>query len=148
MRRFLGSAWFPFLTCLVLGGVTAAAYAMLQPSGADISNGQLLKAMQIAGWAVGPVIAVLSLLIIGILNTIRRIVRLRTVGVLHLVVVLCGAVPWLIFSWIILDEPRYTAFARGAIDFVGRPMLWGSLAALIFAIILSFPLFFPTKKYA
>ena len=146
MRRFLSSAWFPLLMCLVLAGVTAAAFALLRPTGADVNNDQIVKAFQIAGWAVGPVIGLLSFIVICIVNLIRRIMRLRKVTLLHPVIVLIGIGPWLVFSWVMLDEPRYTPFARAAIDFVGRPMLWGSLVAALLTIVLSIPLIFSKKK--
>lgn len=146
MRKFLASAWFPFLACLVLGGVTVAAFAVLQPSGEDVGNSQVVAAFKIAGWVAGLVMGLLSLLLIGILNLVRRIVRLRKVALLHPVVVLLGVLPWLVFGWSLTGEPPYTAFARAAIEFVGRPMLWGALAATVFAILLSVPLLFPSRK--
>ncbi len=146
MRRFLSSAWFALLMCLVLAGVTVAAYAVLQPTGEDVGNSQVVTAFQIAGWAAGPVIGLLSFIVICILNLIRRIVRLRKKGLLHPVTVLIGIVPWLVFSWVVMDEPRFTPFARAAIDFVGRPMLWGSLTATLLTILLSIPLLFSSSK--
>lgn len=146
MRRFLASGWYPFLTALVLGGVTASAYALLKPDGADVGNSQIVEIFTIAGWAAGPVVALLSLILAGILNLIRRIVRLRQAAVLHPVTVLLSVMPWLVFSWQLTDEPRFTAFARAAIDFVGRPMLWGSLAASLFALLLALPLLLPARR--
>ncbi len=55
-------------------------------------------------------------------------------------------IPWLVFSWVLLDEPRYTGFAIAVMDFVARPMLWGSLVATLLTIILSLPLFFSSSK--
>jgi hypothetical protein len=144
MRKFLASFWFYFLICLVLGGVTAAAVAILKP-GADISNDQLLLAMKIAGWAAGPVIALLSLILIGILNLLRRLMRVRKTAFLHPIVIIVGIVPWFVFAWTLTDEPMYTDFARGAIEFVGRPMLWGSMVAILVTLLFSIPLLFPSK---
>lgn len=146
MRKFLASFWFPFLICLVMGGVTALAMHLLKPAGAEIDNYQLKTAMQIAGWAIGPVIALLSIIDIGILNLIRRIVRLRKVAILHPIVILICIVPWFIFAWILGDEPLYTDFARGVIEFVARPMLWGSLVAILLTVVLSIPVLLPVSK--
>ncbi len=146
MRRFLASAWFPLLTVLVMAGVSVAAYAMLKPTGDDVGNSQIVSVFKIVGWAIGPAIALLSLILIGILNLVRRIFQMRRVNILHPVVVLMGIVPWLIFSWVIMDEPRFTPIARAIIDFAGRPMLWGSLVATLFAIILSIPLFVGSRE--
>lgn len=146
MKRFLSTAWFPFLMCLVLMGVTVAAYAGLHPTGEGINNNQIIMAFGIAGWAAGPVIGFLSFVVICLLNLIRRIVRLRKTPLLHPITILIGIVPWLVFSWVILDEPRYTDFAEAAIDFVARPMLWGSLVGTLLTIILSIPLFITSKK--
>ena len=146
MRKFLASAGFPFLMALVMGGAAVAAYALLQPTGEDVGNSQIVQAFTYAGWAVGPVIFLLSFLLICILNLLRRIFRLRKLRLLHPIIVLLGIVPWLVFSWVLLDEPRYTAFARATIDFVARPMLWGSLMATLLTILLSIPLFFSASK--
>lgn len=146
MRRFLSSAWFPFFIALVMAGVTVAAYAALKPTGEDVTNHQVLQAFKIAAWAVGPVMGLLSLLLMGLLNLIRRMLRLRKVALLHPAVVLVGVLPWFIFGWSLTGEPRYTTFARAAIEFVGRPMLWGALVALLLTIVLSIPLFLSSSK--
>jgi hypothetical protein len=146
MRRFLASAWFPFLLCIVLGGMTVAAYAILKPTGEDVGNSQVVAAFKIAGWAAGPVIALLSLILIFVLNGLRRLLRIRKVSLLHPVIAILGIAPWLIFAWTVTGEPRFTPFARAAIDFVARPMLWGSLVACLLAILLSLPLLFSQKQ--
>lgn len=146
MRRFLASAWFPFFISLVFAGVTVAAYAVLQPNGEDIGNSELQRIATIAGWAIGPVAGLLSLIVAGILNVIRRIVRLRKVRLLHPLVVLLSVGPWLVLSWQLTEEPRYTPIARAVIDFAARELLWGSLIACALTLILSIPLLFPTQK--
>lgn len=146
MRRFLASAWFPFLTALFLGGVAVAAYALLKPLGADISNAEILRAAKIAGWVTGPVMAILSLLLMFVLNGIRRIVRLRKTALLHPVVVLCGTVPWLLFGWQLTGEPRYTPFGIAVIEFVARPMLWGGLVVTLVVLVFSIPLLVLSRK--
>ena len=145
MKRFLSSAWFPFVTCLILAAGATAAFALLKP-GADIDNGELSHAMTIAGWATGGATALVSWILIGILNLIRRIVRARRVSILHPVVVLIGVFPWVVFAWIMLDEPPYTMFARAAMEFVARPLLWGSLLATLFTLVMSIPVLIPSKK--
>ena len=146
MRRFVNSLGFAFLMSLVLSGVTVAAFALLQPTGEDVGNSQIVDAFKIAGWVTGPVVGLLSFIVISILNVLRRIFRLRMNAVFGPVVIFLGIVPWLIFSWVILDEPRYTAFARAVIDFVGRPMLWGSLVACILTVLFAIPVLIPSKK--
>jgi hypothetical protein len=146
MRRFLASAWFPLLISLTLAGITAAAFALLAPTGADVGNSEIVKWTGIAAWAAGPILGLLTFLLIGILNLIRRIVRLRKVAALHPVVVLAGVLPWLIFAWEVTGEPRFTPIARAVIDFIARPMLWGSLCAALLTIFLSIPLLFPAKR--
>ena len=146
MRRFLGSAWFALLVSLVLAGVTLAAYAVLKPTGEDVGNSQIVQAFTYAGWAAGPVIALLSFLLIAIVNLLRRMFRLRKIALLHPVTVLVGILPWFIFAWIVTDEPPFTPFARAAIEFVARPMLWGALVAIIFTLVCSLPLLFSKKK--
>ncbi len=145
MRRFLASTWFPLFVCIVLAGVTAAAYAMLKPTGDDIGNSQIQQIALIAGWAVGPIAGLLSYILIGILNTLRRLFRLRRNAMLHPIVVLLGISPWLILGWQLTDEPRYTPIARAVIDFAAREMLWGSLIAFLFTLILCIPAFFARK---
>jgi hypothetical protein len=146
MRRFLASAWFPFLMCLVLAGVAALAYAVLQPSGEAIGNSDVENITKLAAWGIGPVFGLLSLLVIGVLNVIRRVVRLRKVSWLHPLVVLLGIAPWVVFSWVLLDEPPYTPIANAVKDFAARELLWGSLVACLLTLLLSIPLLFPAKK--
>lgn len=148
MRRFLASAGFPFLLCLVLAGASCAAYALQHPTGEDIGNGQILEAMRIAGWAVGPLVAVLSLIAILLLNGIRRMVKLRRVGLLHPVVPLLVFIPWLIFAWQLAGEPPFTPIARGVVAFVARPLLWGTLAATVFTLVCAIPLVVPAGRNA
>lgn len=146
MRRFLASAWFPLLTAVLLGGVTCAALAALRPDAALIGNEQIARVVRIAAWGIGPAAALLSLILAGVLNLLRRIVRLRRVAVLHPVVALLSVAPWLALSWQLTDEPRYTAIARAVIDFAARPLLWGALAATLFIMLCSLPLCFPARK--
>ncbi len=146
MRRFLASAAFPFLACVVLAGATAGAFFLLAPTGEWIGNGEIQRLIPYAGWATGPVIAVFSFAGITILNGVRWIIRLRRVRLLHPVVILAGLAPWLVMGWQLAGEPPYTPIARGVIDFVGRPMLWGSVIAMLFVVVLSAPLLFPAKK--
>lgn len=132
---------------LVLAGATAGAFAVLKPTGADVDNASILSAFRIAGWAAGPVAGVLALVLMLLLNGIRRLVRLRSVGVLHPVVVLAGLAPWAVFGWqLVYREPRYTAFGRAAIDFVGAPLWWGSVIAIACTLFLSLPLLFPVRQ--
>lgn len=145
MRRFLASTWFPFLVCLVLAGMTAAAYVLLQPTGDDIGNSQIQRIALIAGWVVGPVAGLLSYVLVGILNTLRRLFRLRRNAILHPIVVLVSITPWLLFGWQVTGEPRYTPIARAVIDFAARELLWGSLIAFLLTLILCVPAFFARK---
>lgn len=147
MRRFLASAWFPFVACLALAAVSTGAYALMRPTGEDVGNSQIIAAFQIAGWAAGGVMAVLSLFFVFVLNGVRRIIRVRRVRWLHPVVVLAGLLPWMLFGWnLVMVEPRYTPFARAAIDFVGKQMFLGAFGAAVLVIVLSLGLLLPSKK--
>ena len=139
MRRFLASGWFPLLLCLVMAGTALGAYAVLKPTGADINQSQILEAMKIAGWVTGPAIGLFSLILIGILNVVRRMVRLRHSAILHPIVVLLGILPWLILGWQLTGEPPFTPLARGVVPFIARPMLWGAMVATLLTILLSLP---------
>lgn len=146
MRRFLASAWFPFLICLVLAGATAGAFVMLAPTGDDIGNSEILKVAGIGAWALGPVVGLIAFLKICILNLIRRIIRLRRVAWLHPVVVLAVTVPVGIFAWILAGEPPFTPVARAVVEFGARPLLWGALVSSLLTIVLSLPIFFQRRK--
>lgn len=146
MRRFLASGWFPFLAALALAGATAGAYRWMAPDPSAIGHSEIAKVAEIAGWAVGPVAGLLSWILAGVLNLIRRIVRLRKAAFLHPLVVLASIAPWVAFAWQITGENRYTPVARAAIDFAGRPLLLGSLVTCLAVIVLSLPLLFPAKK--
>jgi hypothetical protein len=147
-KPYPATLWFALLTCLVLGGVTTVAYLGLKPTGEGIDNGQIITAFGIAAWATGPVMAVLSFILICIVNVIRRIIRLRWNKWATVVTLFAGTVPWAVFGWAITGEPRYTAFAIAAIEYIGRPMLWGGVVATLFVIVLSLPVMFSssTKK--
>jgi hypothetical protein len=147
MRRFLSSAWLPFTASLVLGVGCAVAFVVLKPTGADVGNDAVLKWFKIGAYATGPVSGVIAFLTMAILNGSRRIVRLRNVALLHPLVVLLGLLPWLAFGYqLVFNEPRFTPFGRAAIDFIGAPLWWGSLAGCAFAILCSLTLLIPTKK--
>ena len=146
MRRFLASAWFPVCICIAFAAITALSYAILQPSGEAIGNAEIERAARIVAWCIGPIAGVLSLVLIGLLHLIRRIMRVRKVAFLHPLVILLGIISWAVFSWQITDEPRYTPIASAVIDFAARELLWGSLVACLLTILLSIPLLFPVKK--
>jgi len=146
MSRFASTAKFPLLACVILAGAAVAAFAILQPSGDDIGNSQIQNIAKMAGWGVGPVIALLAFITIGILNVLRRMFRLRKVQALDAPIVLLGILPFLILAWNLTGEPRYTPIARAIIDFAGRPMLWGTFAAALLAIIVWIPSLLPKKK--
>lgn len=135
MSRFASTAKFPLLTCVILAGAAVAAFAVLQPSGDDIGNSQIQNIAKMAGWGVGPVIALLAFLLIGILNVFRRMLRLRSTKALDAPIVLIGILPFLILAWNLTGEPRYTPIARAIIDFAGRPLLWGTFAATAFVLL-------------
>lgn len=146
MRRFLGSAWFPLFICLVLAGVSAGAYKLSAPTGESVGNSEIVHAFGIAAWAAGGVAAVLSFLLIGVLNLLRRLFRVRRVGLFHPLVIILGLLPVLIFMWEVAGEPPYTAFARAAVIYIARPVLQGTLAAILATLVLSIPLLFRKKK--
>lgn len=136
MRRFLASGWFPIVTALLLAAATAGAYAWMKPTGVDIGNSEIQKYAIITGWAIGPVIGFLTLIVAGLLNLIRRIVRARRVGVLHPIIVLIPVGFWLVLGWQLAGEPRFTPIAKAVIDFAARPMIVGSFAAAMFVVAL------------
>lgn len=147
MRRFLASAWYPFLIAVVLAAAATAAHALLPVLDSGTTNDQLLKAFAIAGWAIGGVMGLLSLLLMFILNGIRRMLRLRNVAIGHPIVVLLGICPWCVWGCqLLFNEPRYTPFARLFIDTLGRPMFVGSAAACLLTLILALGLFLPNRK--
>ncbi|TSC79225.1 MAG: hypothetical protein G01um101425_725 [Candidatus Peregrinibacteria bacterium Gr01-1014_25] len=146
MRRFLASAWYPLLIALTLAGAATGAHAGLPTLDSGVSNTQLLDAFRIAGWAAGAVMGIVSFLLMGVLNLLRRMFRLRKIAVLHPIIVLVGVTPWLAWGWqLLFVEPRFTPFARLAIDVIGRPMFVGSAVASLLAIVLALVLLLPVK---
>lgn len=148
MKKFLGSAWFAFLTTLVLAGATVAAFVFLKPMGNGIDNFTIKEIFsKYVGWAAGPVAALVSLLLIFILNGIRRIIRLRRVSLLHPIVILLGLLPWVALSWdLVMVEERNTQIANAIIDFVGRELFLGCAAAIVFVLVCSIPLLLPKRR--
>jgi hypothetical protein len=137
MNHFLSSPWFGFIAALILAIITTATYALMPPTGLDISNGRMIHIFQLVGWGSGALIGVIVLITIGILNLLRRLVKIRKVSWLHPIIILLALMPWLIFSWELTGEPRYTNIARAVIDFIARPLLWGTLVAIGFTILTS-----------
>lgn len=148
MRRFLASGWYPFLVVLAFAGTTAGMVAVIDPAAtSDTGNGTIVRYASVAAWAVGPVLALLSLLLMGMLNGIRRLFKARGAAWLHPVVVLLGLSPWLAFGWqLTMNEPRHTPIARAVIDFAGREMLAGALAASLLTVLLAVPLLLPKRR--
>jgi len=147
MRRFLGSAWFAFLAVDVFALATVGMFAVLKPTGADVGSSEIVDIFKIAGWVAGPLLGLLSLLLILILNGVRRLTKTRKILWLHPFVVILGLLPWFLFGWqLTMNEPRYTPIAKAVIDFVGKEIFVGSFAAIVFVIILSIPGFFLKEK--
>jgi len=147
MRHFISSFWLPLTTALLLGVITTVVYILLAPTGFDISNGKMLDIFQKAGYGVGFFVGILLLFEVGILNLLRRILRIHTIFLLHTPIVLLAIFPWILFSWDMLGEPRYTNIAKGMIDFVARPLFWGSAgSALFICLIIVVSLFLKPKK--
>lgn len=147
MRRFLASAWYPFLIAVVLAAAATAAHALLPVLDSGTTNDQLLKAFAIAGWAIGGVMGLVSLVLMFILNAIRRMLRLRKVALGHPIVVLLGICPWCAWGCqLLFVEPRYTPFARLFIDTLGRPMFVGSAVACLLTLVLALGLLLPNRK--
>jgi H+/gluconate symporter-like permease len=131
---FLHGGWFPFLFFLLYAAACVAALFILKPTGGDIGNATILKIFKTYAIAMGPVLAFLSLILMYVINGMRRIVRLRRVRFLDPVTVLLGVSPWLIFGWeLAYREKRYTDIARAIIDFVGRPVYFASVAVCVIA---------------
>ena len=143
MRKTFTSTWFPVL---LMALISMAAYAYLQPSGADIGNSQILSAAKISGWAIGPIAGFLSLLVIAVLKLLQKMIGMSKLTLLNPIIALIGIVPWVIISWNITGEPRFTPFARAVIDFAARPLLWGSLFSSLFVIVIGLSQFIPSKK--
>ena len=141
-RRFIASKKFPAITLLILAAVTTAAFWRMAPTGADISNGEIIHAFNLAGWATGIVTALISLIIYVILNLLGRLINVCRFGVSHGIGMIASLAPWLIMSWQITGEPRYTNIGIAIIDFIARPMLWGAMAATLFAVAVTLPWLF------
>lgn len=151
MRRFLASAWFPVIACLtlLLGTLGATLWLPPMPGNEAISAGgpEMEKVVTIGTWVLGPVAALVSFCIIAVFNGIRRLLRVRQVGLLHPIVIVVGLGPWLAAGWqLVMVEPRFTPAALVIIDVFGRPLLVGSLLAAALTLILSLGLLLPTKR--
>src|SRR5688572_8978828 len=94
MRRFLGSAWYPLVVSIILGGAMVGVYAIMEPSGDAIGSYSVAEAFTYVGWAAGPVVGLLVFITICIVNLIRRVVRLRRVPLMHPVAVILGILPF------------------------------------------------------
>lgn len=132
----------------MFAGATSGMVAIIDPANtSDTNQSEIVKYASMGMWAVGPVLALLSLIVIGILNLIRRLLRIRKVAWLHPVIVIVGLLPWLLFGWeLTMNEPRYTPIARAVIDFAGREMFAGAFVAIVCALVLALPLLFFKKK--
>lgn len=146
MKQFIASKAYSLLTFLVFAGVTTLAFFLLKPAGADISNSEIIRVFSLAGWFTGLATALLSLVLFGILKLLNRLFGLGKNLLTRVLILLLSLLPWLVMSWQILGEPRYTNIGKAIIDFVARPMLWGSLSAMLFALILGLSALLSPKK--
>jgi hypothetical protein len=135
MEKCIPSLKLPLLILIIFAVVTTGAYFFLAPTGAEITNSEIIRVFKLAGWFSGLAAALISFIIIGLLNLVRRLFDLRTMAALHAPVILLGILPWLIFSWQVTAEPRFTNLGIAIIDFIARPLLWGSLTAIVVTII-------------
>ncbi len=146
MRAFIASKKFAFITFLILAVGTTAAFAMLQPTGADITNSDIVRYFKLAGWFTGIATALISALILVILTAIGKVLKICRFDIVHGLGAIASLLPWLIMSWQITAEPRYTNIGIAIIDFIARPMLWGSLLATLFALVFTLLTIFTKRK--
>ena len=147
MRRFLASAWFPFLTAVVLAACTVGGLLWIKVNPADIGNYDAENIIKYAQWGVGPLVGLLSWILGGILNLLRRLFRIRKVFWLHPIVALVSIAPWIAFSWqMTMNEPRFTLVAKMIIDFAGRPIFLGCTGAILFIVIVTLLSLLSRKK--
>jgi hypothetical protein len=151
MRRFLASAWFPVIASLALLVGTLGGALWLPPfpgnQAAAALGDQGAALIQAGAWALGPVVALISFVTMSVLNGVRRLARVRRVGILHPLVILAGIAPWLTLGWqLVLEEPRYTSLAVVVIDVFARPLLLGSLIASGLTLVLSLGLLLPADR--
>lgn len=141
--KFLSSTTF---VLFLLSAGSAAAFWYLNPEVLTIQNYEMQKYAPYAGWGIGVVAAAISFIFIIIFNGLRRLLKLsKKVFWKRLIIFLC-VIPWLIFSWNLLGEPRFTPIARAVIDFAARPLFWGSLLTSIWALLGVMSSFIPSKK--
>lgn len=146
MRSFVASKKFAFITFLILVIGTTVAFALLQPTGADISNDEIVRYFSLAGWFTGLATALISALLLLIFTAIGKLLKICRFDIVHGIGAILSLLPWLIMSWQITAEPRYTNIGIAIIDFIARPMLWGSLLATLFALAFTLLTLFPKPK--
>lgn len=130
----LHSAGGPLLWALLFLGAFLAVYFLQKPSELVINNSTIQGVFDTYGIAVGPVFALIGLLIMYILAGIKRLLGLRKFRVLNALVVLCASLPALAFSYqLAYREQPYTDIARGIIGTLAMPLLLSSLLVSVLA---------------
>lgn len=146
MRKFVSSFWFSFFIAVLLSAAIAGSYWYLAPTGDNIGNYEILKAGKIAGWAIGPVLGLLFLVVLGILSLLKWCFRVHKIYSIRVLTILLALTPVVWLGWMLTGEDPYTPIARMVIDFVARPILLGSLFTLLITVVVSILSFFTGQE--
>lgn len=135
-RGVLHSGWGPLLWTMLFLGCFYAVFFLQQPSQLVISNATIKEVFGTYGVAVGPVLALLGLLILYVLALLKRIVGLRRFRVLNPVTVLFVSLPALAFGFeLAYREKPYTDIARGILGSLAMPLLVASAVVSALALV-------------
>jgi len=135
-RGVLHSGWGPLLWALLFAAIFVAAYFAQKPSTLVINNATIKEVFATYGIAVGPVLALVGLLLLYVLALIKRIVGLRRLKILNPIVVLLVSGSALAFGYqLAYREQPYTDIARGIIGSLSMPLLIASAVVSVLAVL-------------
>ncbi len=149
MQCFLRSAWSGVVTATAFAVATEGAAAWFIARGTTASQEEVVRWVTIGGWATGPIVGLLCLLLIALLNGIRRLLHLRANRYLHVPLLFAGVLPWMMVSWeLVMNEPRYTPFAEAIIDLIAKPLFLSSFGMGLLLSLMFLLSLIPSKKTA
>lgn len=135
-RSILHSAWGAILWPLLFLAAFLVFYYTQKPSTLIINNPKVAMIFSRYGVAIGPILALLGMLLIAILAGIKRILGLKRFRIVNPIIVLIVAGASLGLGWqLAFREKPYIDITRGIIGTLAMPILLTSAVTVVLAIV-------------
>ena len=118
-----------FLAVLVFALVFFLVTQQMPADPSGITNTTIVTLFQQYTPYGGLAFGVLSLLLMGILAGVFRLVGISKLRFSRPLLVVLGFAPWVAFGYqLVYREPRYATIAKAIIEFLGEPLLYAGSA--------------------